>query len=198
MPTIILASGSAIRATLLRNAGVPFETAVARIDEESVRHALQAEGASPRDQADALAELKAARVAARRPDALVIGCDQILDFKGTVLPKPADDDAVRAQLTMLRGQTHKLLSAVVLYQDGRPVWRHVGEARLTMRDFTADYLDSYIARNAGSVLDSVGGYKLEAEGVRLFSRIEGDYFTILGLPLLALLGYLGQTGAIPA
>lgn len=198
MSSLVLASASPIRAALLRDAGLEVVCHPAHIDEEAVRAALQAEGASPRDQADMLAEMKAAKLASRFPDSVVIGCDQVLDLGGTVLSKPETPDAVRAQLTALRGRTHKLLSAVVIYQAGGPVWRHVGEVRLTMRDFSQEYLDSYIIRNSGAVLDSVGGYKLESEGVRLFSQIEGDYFTVLGLPLVALLGYLGQRGIIPA
>lgn len=198
MTDLVLASASLIRATLLRNAGVPVSTHPARIDEEAIRVSLEAEGASPRDIADTLAEMKAARVSARLPDSVVIGCDQVLEFKGKALGKPPDPDAARAQVAILRGQTHKLLSAVVLYEHGRPVWRHVGEVQLTMREFSDSYLDDYIGRNGIDILESVGGYKLESEGVRLFSRIEGDYFTVLGLPLLPLLGYLGQRGMICA
>lgn len=198
MPQIVLASASQIRAAMLRNAGVEVECHPARIDEEAIRAALAAEGANPRDQADTLAEMKAAKLAGRLPSAVVIGCDQVLDCGGQVFSKPESPDAARAQLVALRGRTHKLLSAVVVYQDGGPVWRHVGEVRLTMREFSDAYLDDYVSRNGASVLDSVGGYKLESEGVRLFSRVEGDYFTVLGLPLVALLGYLGQRGLIPA
>lgn len=198
MPQIILASASKIRAELLKNAGLDVESLAARLDEEAIRAGLEAEGASPRDQADALAEMKAAKLAQRYPEALVIGCDQVLDFGGRVFGKPADIDAARAQLRQLRGQTHKLLSAVVVYEAGRPVWRHMGEVRLTMREFSPGYLDDYLARQGPALLESVGGYQLEAEGVRLFSDIQGDYFTVLGLPLVALLGYLSQREMIPA
>lgn len=198
MHPILLASMSPVRATLLRNAGLVFETRPARIDEESTRAALEAEGATPRDIADALAEMKAARIAGRHPEALVIGCDQVLEFQGRAIGKPATPEALRSQILALRGQTHRLLSAVVVCQGDRPLWRHVGVAQLTMHDISDAYLDDYLARNASDLMDSVGGYKLEAEGVRLFSRIEGDYFTILGLPLLPLLSWLSVRGDIPS
>jgi septum formation protein len=198
MRPILLASTSPIRAALLRNAGLAFETRPARIDEETIRTALEAEGATPRDIADALAEMKAARIATRHPEALVIGCDQVLEFEGHAFGKPATPEVLRAQIVALRGHTHRLLSAVVVCQDSRPLWRHVGVARLTMHNISDAYLDDYLARNAADLMDSVGGYKLEAEGVRLFSRIEGDYFTILGLPLLPLLSWLAVRGDIPA
>jgi septum formation protein len=195
-PPIILASSSETRLRLLRAAGIPVTATPARIDEESVRAALEGEEATPRDIADTLAEMKAQRVAHRNPDAVVLGCDQVLDFNGRAWGKPATPEAARAQLQALRGNTHRLLSAVVLYHQGQPQWRHIGQVRLTMRDFSDDWLDGYIARNWESLRHSAGGYLLEEEGVRLFSAVEGDYFTVLGLPLLPLLGYLGQRGFI--
>jgi septum formation protein len=195
---IILASSSAIRRQLLANAGVQIETLPARIDEDAIRVGLTAEQATPRDVADTLAEMKARKVAERNPDALVIGCDQVLEFQQTVWGKPDTADAAMAQLRALRGQTHRLLSAVVLYDGREPVWRHVAEVRLTMRPFSDAFLDGYITRNWPGVQESVGAYKLEEEGIRLFSAIEGDYFTVLGLPLLPLLNYLGQRGFIPS
>jgi len=196
MTEIVLASGSEIRATLLRNAGVPIRVSPVRVDEEAIRAGLEAENALPRDVADALAEIKAQRGSAKNPGALVIGCDQVLELDGTILAKPDSLDAARAQLVALRGRRHALLSAAVLYENGQPVWRHVGVVRLVMRDFSDAYLEDYLSRNWPGIGASVGAYKLEEEGVRLFSRIEGDYFTILGLPLLELLSYLGQRGAI--
>ena len=193
-----LASASAIRLHLLQAAGLTVSAIAVRIDEPALRDSLLAEGATPRDVADALAEMKARKLADREPAALVLGCDQVLDFKGRVWGKPETPDAARAQLCALRGQTHHLLSALVLYDAGEPVWRHVGEVRLTMRNFSDSYLDAYLTRNWPDISDSVGGYKLEAEGARLFDRIDGDYFTVLGLPLLPLLGYLAQRGFIPA
>ncbi|MEZ5753377.1 MAG: nucleoside triphosphate pyrophosphatase [Paracoccaceae bacterium] len=198
MQPLILASASAIRQQLLANAGIPVQAIPARVDEETIRTALEAEGAKPRDMADTLAEMKARKLAERHPDAVVIGCDQVLDFQGRVFSKPENPDAARAQLTALRGQTHRLFSAVVLYQSARPVWRHMGEVRLTMRAFSDAYLDDYLSRNWDEVRHCVGAYQLEGEGARLFAQVEGDYFSVLGLPLLPLLNYLGQRGLIAA
>lgn len=195
---IVLASGSEIRASLLRSAALTVETVVARIDEEAIRAALEHDGATPRDVADALAEMKARKVAAGRPGTIVIGCDQVLDHAGAILGKPQTRAAAREQLLALRGRTHRLLSAVVVVSDSAPVWRHVGTARLTMREFTEAYLDGYLDRNWPAIGQCVGSYRLEAEGVRLFSRIEGDYFTILGLPLIELLTWLAIRGDIAA
>lgn len=195
---IVLASGSTIRAQLLRNAGLAIEVHPARIDEEAVRAALEHEGATPRDIADALAELKARKVSEKYPGALVLGCDQVLDLDGQVLSKPPDIDDARAQLTAMRGRTHRLLSAAVVARDGTAIWRHVGQVRLTMRNVSDAYLDAYLERNWHSIRDSVGCYKLEEEGVRLFSRIDGDYFTVLGLPLIELLTWLSVRGDIPS
>lgn len=193
---LLLASASDIRLKLLRNAGLEVAASPAHIDEDTIRRSLQAEAASPRDIADALAEAKARKLATKNPTALVLGCDQVLAFKGAVFGKPESPDAARVQLQSLRGQTHQLLSALVLYEEGKPIWRHIGQARLTMAALSDGYIEAYLGRNWDSARHSVGAYKLEEEGVRLFSAIEGDYFTILGLPLLPLLGYLGQRGFI--
>lgn len=195
-PPLILASGSDIRARLLRNAGLSPAVHPARIDEDAIRASLAAEDATPRDLADTLAEMKARRVSDRHPEALVLGCDQILDCGGTVFSKPANRDEARAQLRALSGQTHRLLSAAVICRAGEPLWRYVGEARLTMRSLSDGYLNDYVERNWDSIRLSVGCYKLEEEGVRLFARIEGDYFTILGLPLIELLTWLAVRGDI--
>ena len=195
---IILASGSEIRAQLLANAGLDFTVSVARVDEDAVRASLQAEQASPRDIADTLAELKAQRVAARHPEALVIGCDQILARGQEILSKPQTPQDALVQLQSLRGQKHQLLSAAVIYGEGKPLWRHVGVTRLFMRDASDAYLKDYVDRNWHSIQHAVGAYKLEEEGVRLFTRIEGDYFNVLGLPLLELLSYLTLRGTLPS
>ncbi len=193
---VILASGSEIRATLLRNAGIAFEVIPAKVDEEAIRARLDAEGASPQDVADTLAEYKARRVSGRNPEALVLGCDQIAALKGDILSKPETPDEAKAQLMRLSGQTHKLLSAAVLYEAGEPIWRHVGVVRLTMHQLSESYVEDYVSRNWDSIRHAVGAYKLEEEGVRLFSRIEGDYFNVLGLPLTELLSYLITRGEV--
>ena len=194
---IILASGSDIRATLLRNAGLEFDVIVPRVDEQTMTQSLIAEAASPRDIADALAEMKALRVAAKNPDALVIGCDQVLAHGRELLSKPQTPEQAIAQLKSLRGQTHQLACPrPSYYAGGKPQWRHVGQTRLFMRDVSDAYLDAYVARNWDSIRHAVGAYKLEEEGARLFSRVEGDYFNVLGIPLLELLSYLTLRGTI--
>lgn len=197
MPTpLILASSSKIRADLLNNANIRFETAAAKLDETMIMAALQADGASPRDIADTLAELKAQKISSRYPGSLVIGCDQVLAFGQKIFSKPDTPEAAIAQLSELKGQKHQLLSAAVIYLDGQPQWRHVGIVRLVMRDLSDAYISDYVARNWDSIQLAVGSYKLEEEGVRLFTRIEGDYFNVLGLPLLELLSYLALRGDI--
>lgn len=192
----ILASTSPTRLHLLQASGLEVEAVAPRVDESSARDALLAEGAKPRDIADALAEMKARKVADKRPGDLVLGCDQVLEFEGGVFSKPASLDEARAHLHRLRGRTHMLHAAIVAYENAEPVWRHVAEARLTMHDLSDSYVDSYLARNWDSIRHSVGGYKIEEEGVRLFSAITGDHFTILGLPLLPLLAWMGTRGMI--
>ncbi|CUH49933.1 Maf family protein [Ruegeria atlantica] len=193
---IILASGSSIRAQLLRNAGVPFTVQTARVDEDTAKRALLAENAPPRDIADTLAEMKARKVSDKKPGAMVLGCDQVLDFDGQLLSKPETPEDALAQLKAMRGKRHILLSAAVIYQNGEPIWRHVGQVRLRMRMSSDAYLRDYVDRNWDSIRHAVGAYKLEEEGVRLFATIDGDYFNVLGMPLLELLNFLAVKGMI--
>lgn len=193
---IVLASGSEIRAHLLRQAGITFEVDVPRLDEDAIKTALLAEQAPPRDIADALAEAKARKISGKHPGQLVLGCDQVLDFEGQLLSKPASKDVALAQLKQMCGKRHMLLSAAVIYRDGQPIWRHVGQVRLLMRNCSDSYLDAYVERNWDSIRHAVGAYKLEEEGVRLFTSIDGSYFNVLGLPLMELINYLGLQGVI--
>lgn len=194
---LILASTSETRIRLLTAAGVPFSAVASRVDEETILSSLKAEGAKPRDIADTLAEMKARKVSEKQFTDHVLGCDQVLEFKDEAWSKPTSPDHALEQLRRLRGQRHSLLSAAVIYHEAKPIWRIVGQARLTMRDLSDSYLQDYVTRNWDSIRHSVGGYKIEEEGARLFSAIEGDSFTVLGLPLLPLLGYLGTRGIIP-
>ncbi|WP_027256976.1 Maf family protein [Leisingera aquimarina] len=193
---IVLASGSEIRAQLLRQAGIEFETDVPRLDEQAIKSALSAEEALPRDVADALAEAKARKISGKHLGKLVLGCDQVLDFEGRLLSKPVNADEAVSQLKEMRGKRHMLLSAAVIYRDGEPIWRHVGQVRLVMRNCTDAYLEDYVSRNWHSIRHAVGAYKLEEEGVRLFVSIDGSYFNVLGLPLMELISYLGLQGVI--
>ena len=193
---LILASGSDMRSQLMRNAGLAYSVIIPRIDEQNIKDALVAEGAHPRDIADALAEIKARKVSSNYNDAMTIGCDQILSIDGSILSKPASIDAARDQLRALRAKRHMLLSAAVVYHEGKPIWRHVGQVRLRMRNVSDAYIDDYVDRNWDDIKSAVGSYKLESEGVRLFDSIEGDYFHVLGMPLLELLAFLTLRGAI--
>ncbi|WP_417586774.1 Maf family protein [Pararhodobacter oceanensis] len=197
MSILTLASGSSIRATLLRNAGIDFDVKIARIDEEMIRLSLEAEGATPRDIADALAEHKAAKIANKQPEALVLGCDQLLECEGQIFAKPQNPADAMAQLQALRGKTHRLHTAAVLYAQGQPVWRHVATPRLTMRDFSEAFAKDYVAQNWEEIRHCVGCYQIEGAGIRLFSKIEGDIFAIQGLPLLELLTILTRRKDIP-
>ena len=191
---LVLASGSRIRATLLANARLDFTVDPATVDERAVEAPLLEAGFPPEDIAQVLAEAKALDVAGRRLQDLVIGADQVLGLGNARFTKPADMEAARRQLLDLSGKTHELHSAVVLARGSEVLWRHVSTARLTMRALTPAEIGRYLALAGDAVLSSVGCYQLENVGVRLFERIDGDYFTILGLPLLPLLGELRALG----
>ena len=181
---------------LLRSAGIPHEAMGARVDEDTVKAALISEGATPRDIADTLAELKAQKVANRHPEALVLGSDQVLALKSELFSKADSKGDLVAQLAQLQGQTHILYSAAVLYEGMEPVWRHVGAARMTMRALSHDYIADYVDTFWDEIQYCVGGYRAEAEGIRLFTQIVGDMPTIMGLPLLPLQSYLATRGVI--
>ena len=193
---LTLASRSPIRAKLLQQAGIEFDAVTALVDEEMMKASMRAEQAPHRDIADKLAEIKALKVSQKYPENFVLGCDQILSFNGEIFLKPKTKDALRNQLMALKSNRHELLSAAVICQNAQPIWRFVGTARLTMRDFSETFLDNYIDQNWKSVENCVGGYQIEAEGIQLFQRVEGDYFSILGMPLLEILNFLTVRGVI--
>ena len=192
--SIILASSSEIRQTLLKNAGIGFDVIPARIDEETIKTTLTYEKAKSRDIADALAEYKARKISAKHPGSIVLGCDQVLSFENKLISKPNNVEKLIDQLKELRGKPHNLLSAAVIYENDEAKWRYVGAVKLTMRSLSDRYIEDYAMRNWPSVQYCVGGYKLEEEGSLLFSRIEGDYFHVLGLPLLEVITYLIERG----
>jgi septum formation protein len=195
---IILASQSAARRAMLTAAGVAHEARPAHVDEEGVTAALLAEQASADRIADALAELKAVKISRSLPTALVIGADSVVvDAEGRLLAKPETRERAAAQLRQLAGTTHRLVSAAVVAEGGTPVWRAAAAAKLTMRPLSDGFIEDYLAREGEAVLGCVGTYRIEALGAQLFTRIEGDHFTIRGLPLLALLDYLRVRGQLP-
>ncbi len=197
-PVVLLASESRTRVALLRQAGISCTVERAGIDEDEIKRGLRLEKAKAVEAAETLAEFKAVKVSRRHAGALVIGADQILECEGEWFGKPADLDRARAQLSALRGKSHELATAVVVARDGARIWHHVARARLDMRAFPDEFLDFYLASVGRAACDSAGAYQLEGLGVQLLSRVEGDYFAILGLPLLPLLDFLRNHGVIPA
>ncbi len=193
---LILASQSPFRATILKNAGIQFTSQKANIDERAVEAPLYETGATPEDVALILSEAKAEEVSQRFPHALIIGCDQTLSLESEIFHKPADMDGARRHLLALSGKTHQLNSAVVLVQNGQIVWRHVSVAYMTMRHLEPGFIGRHLARVGDIALSSVGAYQVEGEGIQLFDKIDGDYFTIVGLPLLPLLKELRARGII--
>ena len=193
--TLVLASKSVARQAVLQSAGVAFETAGSGVDEDAAKAALLAGGAGPLKVAEALAEMKALAVSPGRPD-LVIGADQTLEFEGRLYDKAETLAEARARLKTLRGKPHRLHSALAVARDGAVIWRETVSATLTMRVFSDAFLEAYLAAEGEAALGSVGCYRLEAQGAQLFETIEGDYFTILGLPLMGLLGLLRREGVL--
>lgn len=197
---LILASGSQARKQMLAAAGLQFDVVPADIDERAIRTALETgdNPLEPDDIADILARAKAEHVSRAKPEALVIGSDQVLALDETIFEKPANADVARANLLSMRGRAHELHAAVALAHGGETVWSHSDIATMTMRKFSAGFLDDYIAKSGNGILSSVGAYQLEGMGVQLFEKIEGDYFTILGMPLLPLLQELRARGVVAA
>lgn len=195
-PALVLASASAARRALLTAAGLQFTAEAADIDEAEVKRSARAEWLGAAEAALMLADLKAQRVARRHPDALVIGADQILVCGDQWFDKPASPEQAAEHLRALRGRTHFLVTAVLCRRHGQRVWHHVAEPRLTVRDFSEDFLARYLAAEGDAVTQTVGAYRLEGAGVHLFDKVEGEHAAILGLPLLALLGFLRQHGVL--
>jgi septum formation protein len=181
---------------MLEAAGVDIDVMPAKIDERAVEKTLEGSGASPEDVAQVLAEAKALDVSERNPGRLVLGCDQTLSLGDELFHKPKDMEGARAHLLKLSGKTHQLNSAVVLARNGEAFWRYVGVANLTMRKLDPAFIGRHLARVGPMALNSVGAYQIEGEGIQLFEKVEGDHFTIVGLPLLPLLRELRELGAI--
>ena len=199
-PPLVLASSSSTRAALLQAAGLPFATRPAAVDEAGLKEAAQAENLPPAEAATLLADAKAERVARRMlreaPEALVIGADSLVVCEGRWFDKPEGLQCARAQLQALRGRTHELVSAVVCWRHGARIWHHAATCRLSMRDFSDAFLDAYLAAEGEEVTYSVGAYRLEGLGMHLFRAVEGEHAAILGLPMLPLLDFLRQHGAV--
>lgn len=193
-PPLILASTSTVRRHMLTNAGVPFQAEPSDVDEDVLKDRHR--GVSPAELALLLARAKAEAVSARYPGAAVLGCDQVLELDGELFDKPADRDGARRHLQRLSGRTHRLIAAAVIVRDGATVWEIVDTATLAVRSLDETYIMHYLDREGDAVLSSVGAYRLEGLGAQLFERIDGDHFTILGLPLLPLLAQLRAMGII--
>jgi septum formation protein len=194
--SLILASKSRVRSDLLANAGIDFETEGAEIDERAVEDAVAGSGITPGEVATILAEAKALAVSEKYPSAIVIGADQTLSLGDEILHKTGNMEAARRRLLQLSGKTHMLNSAVVLARNGETLWRHLSEVQMTMRPLSPEFVGRHLSRTGDQVLASVGAYQFEGEGIQLFEKIDGDYFAVLGLPLLPLLEELRRLGEI--
>lgn len=195
MSRIILASGSAIRKQILDGAGLNYEVIVKPVDEAAIKDSMLAENSRLQDIADALAEAKALRVS-RQTDGFVIGADQIMVMDNQLFDKPKDMDEARERLLSMRGKRHELIGAVVVCENGRPVWRHLSKTKLWVREFSNEFLDWYIEQEGEALMKSVGAYRFEGPGAQLFEKVEGGFFAILGLDLLPVLDYLRVRGVI--
>lgn len=195
--SVVLASASVTRCEMLRRAGVPITVAPALIDEDEIKKSLRADTATALQAAETLAELKATKISAQQGAALVIGADQILESEGRWFDKPADRAAAAAHLSALSDKRHTLATSVCVVRGGTRLWHYNEAAHLTMRPLSDDFIAGYLDAAGDDVLDTVGGYQLEGVGAQLFARIEGDFFTILGLPLLPVLDVLRSHGVMP-
>ena len=193
---IVLASKSQIRSLLLEKAGIEFSTVDPAIDEKEVKLSYISNNYPTRDIADVLADMKARKISNRFPYSIVIGCDQILDFNSKILSKAKDQDELIHQLKQLQGNKHKLHSACVVYNAQKPEWRFIGSVSMTMRNLSDRYISKYVQDNWDDIKHSVGGYQLESSGISLFSKIDGDYFSVLGLPIIQLIDHLLNRGVI--
>ena len=193
---LVLASSSLARSQVLNNAGVVHEILSPQIDEDSVKVAMLADGYSHRDIADKIADMKARKVSLQRAESYVLGCDQVLSFAGSLYSKPETKFNLETQLREMSGKTHQLISAAVIYKDMQPIWRHVGVATLSMDSLSDSVIEKYVEKNWDTVKFCVGGYEIERSGVQLFNEIQGDYFCILGLPLLEIMNFLKVRGVL--
>ena len=193
---LVLASSSLARSQVLNNAGVVHEILSPQIDEDSVKMAMLADGYSHRDIADKIADMKARKVSLQRAESYVLGCDQVLSFAGSLYSKPETKFNLETQLQEMSGKTHQLISAAVIYKDMQPIWRHVGVATLSMDLLSDSVIEKYVEKNWDTVKFCVGGYEIERRGVQLFNEIQGDYFCILGLPLLEIMNFLKVRGIL--
>lgn len=194
--TVVLASTSPTRRQILEKAGVAVVPVAPRVDEDEIKQALLAEKAGGATIAEVLAEHKARSVSRRRPGEMVIGADQVLEMDGRIFSKPMDTEGAREALITLRGREHSLVSCVCVLRDGQRLWHELDRAKLTMRDFSDDFLETYLQVIGDQAFAGPGSYRIEDVGSQLFSRVSGDYFTILGLPLLPLLAFLRVHGML--
>ena len=193
---LIIASGSRIRAEILKNAGLTFSVQKSNVDEDELKLAMRKQGLTPKAQAEYLAEMKSEKVSTRT-SGLVLGADQMMSLDDEGFDKPANREEAFERLKYFSGKTHYLECAAVISQNGEAIWRHTNRPKLTMRDLSDQFINQYLDQIGDAAFESVGAYQLEGLGVQLFSRIEGDYFAILGLPLLEILGFLRGRGDLP-